>query len=164
VIAEFKTTSISWQFRPRVLELFSRKLWDVLETRRLSTMRIMFACAVLSAVLSVAPAFAHHSFAAEYDSSKPLNIRGTVTEIEWLNPHAYIHLDVQDAAGNVTKIMVEGHPPNILHRTGWGKDTIKVNDQIQVSGWAARDGSSRMAGRQVTLPDGKKLFWGPPGQ
>lgn len=127
-------------------------------------MKKMLVYAMLSAGFSFAPAYAHHSFAAEYDSNKPLNLKGTVTQIEWLNPHGYIHLDVHDAAGNVMKMIVEGHPPNILRRTGWGKDTIKVNDEIQVSGWAARDGSNRMAGRQVTLPDGKKLFWGPPGE
>jgi len=112
----------------------------------------------------LAPAFAHHSFASEYDGQKPLTVRGTVTEIEWSNPHAYIHLDVKDDGGNVTKMLVEGHPPNILRRTGWLKDVLKVNDEIQVSGWAARDGANRMAGRQVTLPNGKMLYWGPPSQ
>ena len=92
-------------------------------------------------------------------------IKGKVTELDWRNPHAYIHLEVADAAGKVSNMLVEGHPPNILRRTGWVKNVIQVNDEIQVGGWAARDGSAgRMAGREVTLRDGKKLFWGPPSQ
>ena len=111
------------------------------------------------------PAWAHHSFAAEYDAAKPMVVKGKVSELDWRNPHAYIHLEVADAKGNVTNMLVEGHPPNILRRTGWVKDVIQVNDEIQVGGWAARDGSAaRMAGREVTLRDGKKLFWGPPSQ
>ena len=111
-----------------------------------------------------APAFAHHSFAAEYDGKRPISCKGAVTEIDWRNPHAYIYLDAKDEKGEITKIIVEGHPPNILHRTGWSKTAIKVQDEIEVSGWASRDGSNRMAGREVTLPGGKKLFWGPPSQ
>ena len=106
---------------------------------------------------------AHHSFAAEYDAAKPVTVKGKVTELDWSNPHAYIHLQVEDAAGNVSTMLVEGHPPNILRRTGWVKSVIQVNDEIQVGGWASRDGNAtRMAGREVTLRDGKKLFWGPP--
>jgi hypothetical protein len=111
------------------------------------------------------PAWAHHSFAAEYDAAKPMVVKGKVTDIDWSNPHAYIHLEVTDATGKVSAMLVEGHPPNILRRTGWVKDVIQVNDEVQISGWAARDGNAtRMAGREVTLRDGKKLFWGPPSQ
>ena len=117
----------------------------------------------LGALLS-APVFAHHSFAAEYDGNKQVTYQGVVTEIDWRNPHAYIYLDAKDDQGKVTKMTIEGHPPNILHRTGWTKSAIKPQDEISVTGWASRDGTSRMAGREVTLSDGKKLFWGPPSQ
>ena len=120
------------------------------------------AFALLAAVCLPALLCAHHSFAAEYDGGKPVTIKGTVTKIEWSNPHAYIFVDAKDDSGNITKVVVEGHPPNILRRTGWLKDVIKVQDEISVSGWASRDGTNRMAGREVTLPGGKKLFWGPP--
>jgi len=122
-----------------------------------------FCLAVAAAVLS-RPVAAHHSFAAEYDARKPVTVTGTVSQIDWRNPHAYIVLDVKDESGNLTKMIVEGHPPNTLRRTGWVKDILKVQDTISVTGWASRDGSGRMAGREVTLPSGKKLFWGPPSE
>ncbi len=107
---------------------------------------------------------AHHSFAAEYDGLKPVTVTGTVAQLDWRNPHAYIYLDVKNESGAVKSVIVEGHPPNILRRTGWGKDIIKVGESITVEGWASKDGSNRMAGRQVTLPGGNKLYWGPPSQ
>lgn len=120
---------------------------------------------VLVCTLGCLPVAGHHSFAAEYDAAKPVVIKGKVAELDWRNPHAYIHVEVTDTAGKVSNIRVEGHPPNILRRTGWVKDVIRVNDEIQVAGWASRDGSAaRMAGREVTLRDGKKLFWGPPSR
>ena len=120
---------------------------------------VIFCC-----VLPCASLFGHHSFAAEYDGQKQVSYKGVVTDIDWRNPHAYLYIDAKDQDGKVTKVVIEGHPPNILHRTGWTKTAIKVNDEISVSGWASRDGSSRIAGREVTLPDGKKLYWGPPSQ
>jgi len=123
----------------------------------------IFRLALIIGILSI-PALAHHSFAAEYDGKKPLTVKGTVTKIDWRNPHAYILLDVKDESGAVIKMTVEGHPPNTLRRTGWVNGVIKEQDNISVSGWAARDGSTRMAGREITLPNGKKLFWGPPSE
>ena len=113
---------------------------------------------------SAAATQAHHAFAAEYDGKKPVIVKGAITQIEWSNPHAYIHLDVRDEAGHIIPMMIEGHPPNTLRRTGWLRDVMKVQDEIEVSGWASKDGSKRMAGREVTLPGGRKLFWGPPSQ
>ena len=111
-----------------------------------------------------APAVAHHSFGAEYDGKRPVSISGVVTKIEWSNPHVYLTVDASDASGKVTTTMVEGHPPNILRRTGWTRDVLKVNDHVSITGWASKDGSERMAGREVTFPDGKKLFLGPPSE
>ena len=107
---------------------------------------------------------AHHSFAAEYDGKKPISISGVVTKIEWTNPHVYLTVDSGTGSGKVTTIVVEGHPPNILRRTGWTRDILKINDAISITGWSSKDGSNRMAGREVTFPDGKKLFLGPPSE
>jgi hypothetical protein len=111
-----------------------------------------------------APLWAHHSFAAEYDSKKPIALQGVVTKIEWLNPHVYIYIDVKDDSGNIVNWALEGHPPNTLRRTGWTRDALKVGDTISVKGWRAKDDSLRVAGREVTLPDAKKLILGPPAE
>jgi len=114
--------------------------------------------------LATAPLSAHHSFAAEYDGKKPIHLEGVVTRIDWENPHVYIYLDVKDEAGHVVNWALEGHPPNTLRRTGWTKGALKVGDAISVTGWRSKDDSDRIAGREVTLPDGKKLFLGPPSE
>ena len=126
-------------------------------------MKRLSIAATLVCLLST-PALAHHSFAAEYDGKKPVSISGVVTKIEWTNPHVYLTVDSSNQLGKVTTIVVEGHPPNILRRTGWTKDILKVNDAVSITGWASKDGSQRMAGREVTFPDGKKLFLGPPSE
>jgi hypothetical protein len=129
-------------------------------------MRVRFfgAVAVGWLLVAAAPGWAHHSFATEYDGKKPITLKGAVTKIEWTNPHVYIYIDVKDDSGKVTNWALEGHPPNTLRRTGWVKDALRVQDTISVNGWLSRDGSNRMAGREVTLPDGKKLFLGPPSE
>ena len=108
-------------------------------------------------------ALAHHSFGAEYDANKPLNLTGVVTKVEWTNPHSFFYLDVKDASGKITNWKLEGFPPNVLYRTGWKKDvTIKQGDEVTVTGWHARDGGDWGHSREVTFKDGKKLFFGPP--
>jgi uncharacterized protein DUF6152 len=109
------------------------------------------------------PVIAHHSFGAEYDATKPITLTGVITKIEWTNPHSYFYLDVTDEKGVVANWKLEGYPPNALYRTGWKKDTtMKAGDTITVFGWRARDGSNLAHSREITLPDGKKMFFGPP--
>ena len=106
---------------------------------------------------------AHHSFGAEYDANKPITLTGVVTKVEWTNPHTHFYLDVTDEKGKVTNWKWEGYNLAVLYRIGWKKDlTIKPGDKITVSGWRARDGGNWAHSREVTLADGKKLFFGPP--
>jgi len=110
-----------------------------------------------------APLWAHHAFAAEFDADKPVKLRGTVTKMEWINPHAWIHVDVKNADGTVTNWMVECGTPNTLFRRGLNKNSVMPGIEILVDGYQAKDGSNRANGRDVTLPDGRKLFLGQGG-
>jgi Family of unknown function (DUF6152) len=121
---------------------------------------------VISAALLVgvaAPLWAHHSFAAEFDPSKPVKLRGTVTEMEWINPHSWIHIDVKGEDGKVTAWMVEGGSPNALLRRGFTKAALPAGTEIVIEGYQAKDGSNRANGRDITFADGKKLFLGSTG-
>jgi len=112
---------------------------------------------------AVAPLWAHHSFAAEFDAGKPVKLRGTVTEVEWINPHSWIHIDVKGADGKVASWMVEGGSPNALLRRGFTKASLPVGTEILIEGYQAKDGSTRANGRDITFADGKKLFLGATG-
>ena len=126
-------------------------------------MKVVLALTSLLAV-PAAPASAHHSFAAQYDSTKPITLSGTVAKIDWTNPHMHFHVDVKDAKGGVTRWTFEGYPPNMLIRQGWKRDTtLKVGDTVTVFGWQARIEPNLAAAREVTLPDGRKMISGPPG-
>ena len=114
-------------------------------------------CLLVFTVIS-APLFAHHSFAAEYDSTKPVELKGTVTSLEWVNPHAWIHLDVTTPDGKVTSWNCELGSPNLLLRNGWRKDTLKAGDTITVNGSAAKDGARIANARTVKMGDGKRVF------
>jgi hypothetical protein len=118
------------------------------------------AAAVVLALLGGAPVWAHHAFAAEFDAKKPVKLRGTVTKMEWINPHAWIHVDVKKADGTVDEWMVEAGTPNTLLRRGFTRDSLKPGTEIIVDGYQSKDGSLRANGRDVTLPDGKTLFLG----
>jgi hypothetical protein len=122
-------------------------------------MKTMAAVVVLT-ILAGAPVWAHHAFAAEFDAKKPVKLRGTVTKMEWINPHAWIHVDVKKADGTVDEWMVEAGTPNTLLRRGFTRDSLKPGTEIIVDGYQSKDGSLRANGRDVTLPDGKTLFLG----
>ena len=131
---------------------------------RFRFMQARFAPRVAMAVLALAlPAFAHHSFSAEFDGSKFIELRGTVTKIDWANPHVYFYLDVKDDKGNTANWGCEAASPGSLHRQGWNRDSLKVGDQVIVGGYPARDGSKLADARRVTLPDGRRIFGGTPG-
>ena len=107
------------------------------------------------------PLSAHHAANAKYDERKPITIKGTVTKVEWMNPHIYFYVDAKDANGAVTNWAVEGGTPNQLYRKGWRKDSLKIGDTVTVEGFAAKDqGLHHVNGRNVTLPDGRKVYAG----
>ena len=123
----------------------------------------MRALVMLALLSSTAIVSAHHSFGVAFDGTKTVTLSGTITKIEWTNPHTHVYVDVKDASGKVVNWKLEGYPPNVLERTGWKKDvTIKLGDTITFFGWRARDGSPFAHLREATLADGKKLFFGPP--
>jgi hypothetical protein len=130
--------------------------------KRVSRLKSIIGAGIFAGLLMPAAlVLAHHSNAAQYDAQKRTTIKGELTKVEWTNPHAYLHMEVKDAAGKVTRWSLEGFPPNTLLRTGWKTSMLKQGDVISVEGALARDGSSLMLGREVTLPDGQKLYWGP---
>ena len=112
---------------------------------------------------SVAPLKAHHSFAAEYDRAKPVTLTGTVTKVEWMNPHVYFYVDVKDESGKVTNWACELGNPAGLYRRGWKKEALKIGGTATVAGSLAKDGSNRANANTVTL-DGKRLFAGSSGE
>jgi len=124
-------------------------------------MKAAFASLIAGlALLAPAGALAHHSFAAEYDVKKPVTLKGTVSKVEWTNPHARFYIDVKDDSGAVTTWNLELASPNVLVRNGWTRHTLNVGDQIIVEGAQAKDGSQMANARTVTLADGKKVFAG----
>ncbi|HET9271031.1 MAG TPA: DUF6152 family protein [Vicinamibacterales bacterium] len=121
------------------------------------------AGAAFAVAAAAVPVIAHHSFAAEFDAKKPVKLRGTVTKMEWINPHSWIHIDVKTPDGKVEQWMVEGGAPNALLRRGWNKNSLLPGTEILVEGFQAKDGALRANGRDITFPDGKKLFVGSSG-
>jgi len=117
----------------------------------------------LLAALTAKPIVAHHAFNAEFDATRPVKFKGTVTKMVWVNPHAWIYVDVKKADGSVDEWMVEAGTPNTLLRRGFTKQSLQPGTEITVDGYQSKDGSLRMNGRDVTLPDGHTLFIGSSG-
>jgi uncharacterized protein DUF6152 len=111
-------------------------------------------------ILAAAPVLAHHSFEAEYDEKKPVSLHGTVSKMDWMNPHIWVHINVKDDKGNVARWSCEGGNPNSLRRNGWLRDTLKVGDQVSIDGFRAKDGTNTCNMRSVKFADGRKVFAG----
>lgn len=122
---------------------------------------ILGAGALLGA--SAATLSAHHSFAAEFDASKPVLFTGTVTKMEWINPHVWIHMTVVEPNGRTAAWMVEGGAPTVLFRRGFSKNSLQAGTKIKVDGYRAKDGTNKMNAREITFADGRRLFAGSDG-
>ena len=125
--------------------------------------QIFVGVAGISLMFAVAPIRAHHAFSSEFDADKPLKLEGTISKMEWVNPHAWIHLEVKRPDGQTEEWMIEGGTPNMLMRRGITRDTLKVGTKLVVTGYQAKDGGNRANGRDITYPDGRKLFIGTTG-
>src|ERR1700690_1574598 len=124
-------------------------------------MKAAFALLIAgTALLAPTAVLAHHSFAAEYDSKKPVTLKGTVTKVEWMNPHARFYIDVKDESGTVTNWELELGSPNALMRLGWTRNSLKPGEAVSVEGSLAKDGSKLANARKVTLAAGRKVFGG----
>ena len=123
-------------------------------------MKKMKLVVIMTGILAAVPAMAHHSFAAEFDSDKPVTVAGTVTKVDWINPHARLYVDVKEADGKISHWECELGSPNTLMHKGWTRNSLKPGDEISVSGLRAKDGDKVASAREVKLANGKKIFAG----
>jgi len=123
-------------------------------------MRLTVVAVMAGMLLAAIPMWAHHAFGAEFDINKPVSLKGKLTKVEWVNPHAWIHIDVQSPDGQVVDWMVEGGSPNILLRHGFNRSTLEVGTVIVVTGYQAKDGTNKANGKDITFEDGRKLLMG----
>ena len=124
---------------------------------------VLVLIAAASLLPAASPVLAHHAFSAEFDANKQVNLKGTVTKMDWINPHAWIHMAVKGADGKVVNWMIELGPPNSLIKRGWTKTSVPAGIEIVVVGYQAKDGASRANGRDIMFADGRKLFAGSSG-
>jgi len=125
--------------------------------------KVAVAIVSLAVLLTATPVLAHHAFSAEFDADRPMQLQGTVTKTEWINPHSWIHIEVKDDDGNVENWAIECGAPNALIRRGLNKNSVPVGTELVVDGYGAKDGSNTANARDITLPDGSQFYAGSSG-
>jgi hypothetical protein len=128
-----------------------------------STFAVVLGGLALAVAATAVPVYAHHSFAAEFDSAKPVLFTGTVTRMDWINPHVWIHMTVAQPNGKAEEWMVEGGAPAVLFRRGFSKNSLQPGTKIVVDGYRAKDGTNKMNAREITFADGRRMFAGSEG-